>query len=54
MVDTTPVLRAQRKGVGAIFIETSGREVPCATYLASLLDQLAADVRQLDCGTEVA
>jgi carboxylate-amine ligase len=46
--------RAQRDGVGASFIdETSGREVPCATYLASLLDQLAADVSQLDCGPEV-
>jgi glutamate---cysteine ligase / carboxylate-amine ligase len=46
--------RAQRDGVRASFIdETRGSAVPCAEYLASLLDQLAEDISALDCLTEV-
>ena len=46
--------RAQRDGVRASFIDqTSGRAVPCAEYLASLLDQIASDVSELDCAREV-
>lgn len=46
--------RAQRDGVRASFIdEATGQSVPCAAYLAALLDQLASDTAELGCVAEV-
>jgi gamma-glutamyl:cysteine ligase YbdK (ATP-grasp superfamily) len=45
--------RAQRDGVRATFIdETSGSAIPCAEYLASVLEQLALDATELNCVPE--
>jgi glutamate---cysteine ligase / carboxylate-amine ligase len=46
--------RAQRDGARANFIdETSGRVIPCADYLASVLERLALDATELSCVPEV-
>jgi glutamate---cysteine ligase / carboxylate-amine ligase len=46
--------RAQRDGVRASFIdEANARPVPCAEYLAALLDALASDAADLGCENEI-